>query len=237
MTPTVHAWPGAVRIVAAPEEAGADERIEAEWRARCAANPRLHDGPVLAVESVDLSTGTIRGRRSTYKRFVAGPAVGRPITALGVSGVCVRGGAEVLVGRRAAGVRIYGGMWETAPRGAVEPGAKDELGFEDLAACLAEEGREELGPGVVVRAHRAAAAVMDEAARSVDVCVVCEVEGLGGGGSWEYADRRWVALETLEAWALGAAPGGVSGELSPPCAALVRWAGFSGCVRTRSCRP
>ena len=243
MTARVVAWPVAgVRVLVAPTatDARGAAALEREWARRCAENPRLHDGPVLAVESVDAARGEIVGRRSTYMRFVAGPALGAPITALGVSGVCVRRGSaglEVLMGRRGAGVRIYAGMWETAPRGAVEPGAKGELGLGDLAACLAEEGREELGAGVRVEAWSVLALVKDAAAASVDVCLLCEVEDRGGAGSWEYADRRWTPLAELVAWARGARPAGAEGELSPPCAALVLWEGFSGCVRTRSSTP
>lgn len=239
MTARVVAWPSAgVRIRVRPAEAGRPAGLEGEWARRCGENPRLHDGPVLAVESVDAARGEIVGRRSTYMRFVAGPALGAPITALGVSGVCVRRGAaepQVLMGRRGAGVRIYAGMWETAPRGAVEPGASDELGLADLAACLAEEGREELG--VRVEAWSVLAMVEDAAASSVDLCLLCEVEDRGGAGSWEYAQRRWAPAAELTAWARGARPAWAEGELSPPCAALLLWEGFSGCARTRSSTP
>lgn len=241
MTARVVAWPAhGVRIRLEPARDDGPAGLQEEWARRCDENPRLHDGPVLAVESVDAQRGEIVGRRSTYRRFVAGPAAGAPITALGMTGVCVRrgvGGLEVLMGRRGEGVRIYAGLWETAPRGAVEPGAADELGLRDLAACLAEEGREELGAGVRVEAWSVLALVEDAAASSVDVCLLCEVEDEGGAASWEYAARRWTPVSELIAWARGAAPAGAAGGLSPPCAALVLWEGFSGCVRTRSSTP
>lgn len=225
-TATVYAWPArSVRVVIAGDFAAcADPAVEREWDRLRALNPRLHDGAVLHVESFDVGLGEIVCRRTTYKAFVAGPAAGVRVEALGVTGICVRSGPdgdEVLVGRRGANVRIYAGLWETAPRGAVEPPPGDVMSFGDLAACLVREGLEELGAEVTPRA--CVGLVRDAMASSLDVCLRCDCTSSGDSGNWEYASRRWLRADALRAWALGNPPSGLDGErLSPPCEAWFR---------------
>ena len=230
-TVRVYEWPArSVRVIIAGDLAFSDGRealreVRREWERLCAINPRLHDGRVLHVESFDAVRGEIVCRRTTYKTFVAGHAAGVRVEALGVTGICVRngaGGEEVLVGRRGENVRIYAGLWETAPRGAVEPPtAGDVMSFDDLAGCLVREGIEELGADVVPRA--CVGLVRDAAASSLDVCVRCEGGSAGDGGNWEYASRRWMRMDVLRAWARGRPPAGLEGQtLSPPCEAWFR---------------
>jgi len=199
----------------------ADPAVDREWDRLCAVNPMLHDGKVLHVESFDAGHGEIVCRRTTYKAFVAGPAAGVRVEALGVTGICVRSGpdgTEVLVGRRSKNVRIYAGLWETAPRGAVELLANDVMSFDDLAACLVREGREEIGAEVTPIA--CVGLVRDALASSLDVCLRCDCVSAGDVGNWEYASRRWLSADALRAWAWGRPPSGLEGEtLSPPCEA------------------
>ena len=198
-TVRVYDWAArSVRVVIAGDLAvPACGAIDREWDRLCALNPRLHDGRVLHVESFDATIGEIVCRRTTYKAFVAGPAAGLRVQTLGVTGLCVRsgvGGDEVLMGRRGEHVRIYGGLWETAPRGAVEPPALgDVMTFEDLSACLVREAREELGTSVTVQ--HGVGLVSDAAASSLDVCLRCDGVSAIEGGNWEYASRRWVGAD------------------------------------------
>ena len=227
MGPVVLPWGGLPPVRVAPAVEDDPPGLEAEWRRRCALNPNLHDGPL--VEVLHAGPGGIDARRTTYRRFVAGPAVGRPVLALGVTGVCIHED-RVLLGRRAAGVRIYGGLWETAPRGGVEPGPGGELTGADLAACLGAEGREELGPTFRVVSSSFLAAVRDDEAGSLDLCFRLGLAGdPSGPAAWEYGERRWAPLTEVAAWARGGpAPAGVEGVLSPPAAALAGWEGWAG---------
>lgn len=170
-------------------------------------------------------TGKITCLRSTYKIFVAGPIVGTRVRTLGVTGICVRQGPtgeEVLVGRRGENVRIYGGMWETAPRGSVEaPAGVTEMGLERIAACLARESHEELGAPLKVSA--CIGVVHDRNASSVDICLRCELGERVGEGSWEYSATSWMNVDVLKRWAHREIPPGREGQtLSPPCAAWFR---------------
>jgi hypothetical protein len=176
-----------------------------------------------------------------------------PVTCVGVSGVIVaRAGAaaaaagepafrahpRVLMGRRGEGTRIYGGQWETAPRGTVSPpsepspggdGAPPVLGADALERQLLEELIEEtalpLGPAVGLQP---VALVHDALARSVDVVYLIEARDDGGAGSaewramlddaasatgWEYPALRW---RTWGFWR----PDGETMPLSPPTAAF-----------------
>ncbi len=222
-TARVYEWPArSVRVVIRGDlVVPTGEAVEREWDRLCAINPRLHDGAVLHVESFDAGLGEIICQRTTYKVFVAGHAAGVRVEALGVTGICVRKGPEgdeMLVGRRGENVRIYAGLWETAPRGAVEAPAGGAMSFDDLSACLVREGREELGAEVTPIS--CVGLVRDAVASSLDVCLRCDGVSAIGGGNWEYASRRWAGEGALRAWAKGRPPRGLEGErLSPPCAA------------------
>lgn len=196
--------------------------VEREWSRRCALNPKLHDGPVLHVDRFDPVSGMIVCRRTSYKVFVAGHVAGLKVESLGITGLCLRpgrAGEEVLLGRRSDRVRIYAGMWESAPRGAVEaPPEVRELDAARLASCLAVEAREELGASV--RVAGCVGFVRDADASSLDVCVRCELDGEPTGGNWEYRDRAWFACREVSRWARGVHPEGFTDQaLSPPCAA------------------
>jgi hypothetical protein len=192
--------------------------LDREWDRQRAANPRLHDGPVLHVDDADPARGVVSCRRSSYRAFVAGHAVGVRVRSLGVTGVCLDG-SLVLLGRRAANVRIYAGLWETAPRGGVAPPANAAtLTFDDLAACLRAEGREELG--LDVTPSRVVAAVVDPEASSLDLVIECAVGPGAADPNWEYSARRWLPLGVAREWARDTPPPDLVGEsLSPPAAA------------------
>lgn len=192
--------------------------LDLAWDRRRASNPRLHDGPVLHVDNAEPSAGVVSCRRSSYKAFVAGRTVGVRVRSLGVTGVCLDG-SLVLLGRRAANVRVYAGLWETAPRGGVGPSAEvTALTFDDLAACVRAEGREELG--LDISPARVVATVLDPEASSLDLVIECAVGAAGADPNWEYSARRWLPLDAARAWARGSPPPDLLGQrLSPPTAA------------------
>jgi hypothetical protein len=126
-------------------------------------------------------------------------------------------------------VRIYPGLWENAPAGAVEPPSAPGLwGAEHLARTLAKEEHEEVGWDLGPGGFRPIALVEDPRARSVDVVLrrdlaasptpPCRRDHRG-----EYADLRWVPVHTLPPW-LGTS----SGIASPPTLALLRFLGWLG---------
>ncbi len=206
---TVTPWPQtpATRIgVARGKPPAASRAAEALWRKMCAANPRLHDGPILAVNSVDLASARIECRRESYKRFVTARVVGEPIEAMGVTGIIIRARAgrdEVLIGKRSANVRIYGGLWETAPRGTIEPPRRSgsiTLSVQELYEPLHREADEELRNLGIVLPMNLACIVRDPVASSLDLCyscVWCERYDKTSDRSWEYDQLRWVPTRTL----------------------------------------
>lgn len=217
---------GSVRVLIEGELAIPDsDAVEREWAARRARNPKLHDGPVLHVQRLEVSRGEIVCLRTTYKAFMVGHLAGLKIESLGITGMCVRAddpSGAVLLGRRSENVRIYAGLWETAPRGAVEaPTEATALDSSDLSACLATEGREELG--VSIRVGACVGIVRDAIASSLDLCFRCELDGDAARGNWEYQDRVWLTPREIADWARGNPPPRFAGQLlSPPCAAWFR---------------
>lgn len=210
----VRAWslPGRVRVAisrdAPPGEATADSAIGREWARQREENPRLHNGPILSVQALDPEAGEVLARRDSYQRLVVQPRVSTGVRLLAVTGVLVArdaGGQEhVLLGRRAPGVRMYGGLWEIGPSGGVgvPPAPVTELDTAALSAHLGDEASEEIGieipPGVPV------AVVRDDAARSDDVCLRVEMGPLEGvanlaPASWEYTQVRWAPVRELAA--------------------------------------
>lgn len=218
----VLAWPGSVRVTIrrepTPAEAGAETPIGREWAGQREANPRLFNGPVLSVVSLDPPLGHIACRRETYQRLVVQPRVATGVRMLAVTGVLLATGGDgtehVLFGRRAPGVRIYGGQWELGPSGGVAapPAAVEELTERDLAEQLADEVEEEIG--LRVSGGAPVAVVRDRVACSDDVCLLLHVGPLEAAraapANWEYTEVAWVPRAEVAAW-MTAAPGGVIG--------------------------
>lgn len=175
---------------------------ETEWQRRCAENPRLFNGPMLSVHRFDPASGRITARRARYKQLVLGSA---GIELLAVIGVVVArreaGGVCVLMGRRGRQTRLYGGWWELAPAGGLDPTDARRITRDDVLAQLAAEMREEVG--LSARAARAniIAAVRNTHARSLDVITLIEpeetVESLRSRGhtpTWEYERMLWLPI-------------------------------------------
>lgn len=206
-----------LETVSAPaDEPSLTERVESHWRTMCAASPRLHDGRIVRVLACE--PPTLRVAFDTYKRFAVGAAVETGVRALGISGVVTRrrdGREEILLGRRSPQTRIYGDLWETAPRGGVDasPTAM-QLTLADVARQLHEELHEETGI-VATATPTPIAVVLDAVARTYDVVLRIEVPGdtEAAPREWEYTQTAWKTLD--ESNELDA--------LSPPTRSLIDW--------------
>lgn len=195
---------------------------DARWADMTRSNPRLHDGPMAF--ALDWNDSEIVGEVSGYRRLMLRKERQDRALAIGVTGMLTRrNGAEILMGRRSESVRIYGGLWETAPRGGLDaapPTGDGEicLGLHDLASRAADEAREEVGLSIDPSSLRAVALVIDEGAGSLDVVLSGEIETVASEpASWEYSAIGWAARGNL----------GAIGPLSPPTAALAEWLSLS----------
>ena len=203
--------PRAVRIHIEPvEPSPARADVDAKWDQMRAVNPRLFDGPVLNVRSIDPVTGIVRCGLDTYKRLVVQPTVETGVRQLSVTGVVVamdeHGEPHVLLGRRSHRTRMYGGMWQNCPAGGIdpEPGATT-LAQSGIAAELMREVEEEAGLKVR-EVGEPVAIIYDETARSHDLIVPVNVGTVPATvRGWEYDELRWV--EIGEASAFEAAEG------------------------------
>ena len=207
----------------------ADETADAEWVRQCAANPRLFDGPILSIAG--LSPGSeIRARRESYKRLSVQPAVDTGVEQLSVTGIVLAsddaGAEHVLMGRRAADTRIYGGLWELGPSGGVDPPAgRLSLCEGDLLEQLQRELNEETGLSTRLRDVRIDALCQDLAARSCDIVLVCRVPDMedfalpASKTRWEYGEVCWVPLREMRRF-------DAENDLIPPSRALLRHLGW-----------
>lgn len=240
---TVWEWPAgapvAVRVEGGPATGsaaggeGRDAAVEAEWARMRRDNPRLFDGPVLSVARMDAG-GEIVGRRDSYRRLVVQPAVPTGVQQLSVTGVILgpddAGRECVLLGRRGRGTRMYGGMWELAPSGGLDPPApgRADLAIDDLRAQLARELHEEVGgrPAGSLADAELAAVLHDAAAHSYDLTLRCRAgRALGEHGPverWEYDSVRWLPLADIAGFDRDHAA-----EIIPPTRALFRVLGWA----------
>lgn len=223
---------------AASRDARTREAVERAWTLHRERNPREYDGEILVVVRVDAAAGAIHAARERYRFLAVGTGCGVHVHLLAVTGVVTgidQDGDEcVLLGRRAADTRIYGGLWELGPSGGVKcpPGGVTQLGIADLQRALVEEGLEEVGIDLCACEMRAIAVTSDQTAASQDVIMRVRVGGridsrhgactLSDHGAWEYVDVAWVPTSRLGEW-LSRRPE----ALIPPSAAIVRWLGWT----------
>lgn len=183
------------------------EHIERHWSSLAEANPRLYNGPVLSVVSIDLELGVIHGRRDDFKRLLAQPRVATGVRLLAVTGVVIasdtRGTPHALLARRGEKTRIYPGMWELAPCGGVSPPHPSDpvIAMEGLRAAVHEEASEELNLSMDV--GRCVGLVRDRVAFSDDLVFECDAGDLDRvretlRTSWECPEVAWVALDEIE---------------------------------------
>lgn len=216
------------------------DAVERAWQAKRAANPRLFDAPTLAFDSAEASRGRIGARRGTYKHLAVQPEVDCGFVHVGCTAALLSrdaaGRAHTLLGRRAAGTRVHGGMWELGPSGGVDPppASEDHLTDVELWRSALAEIREEVGLDVEPDPGRAVALVHDPFSSSVDlvyeVPLVRSVEELAvtagddaGTSRWEYDEVRWIGLDEIAAFDAREA-----GRIIPPTRALFRALGWIG---------
>jgi hypothetical protein len=208
------------------------------WQQRCAANPRLHDGNILAVSSIDEATGKITCIRDRFQRLASqGEGVDLGVRLLGVKGLVIardsRGTEHVLIARRGRQTRIYGDMWEIAPAGGIDmpPPEISQLDESHIVRAVIEEGHEELGMQFDASTARPVAIVRDEVAHSVDIIVrvdwaevidpqraACRTDER----SWEYSDSAWLARSEARTFDQRSAAAIVG-----PMRAVLRWMGWA----------
>ncbi len=203
-------------VAAPPLDAALAPQIESTWNTMRAASPRLHDGRIVRVLACE--PPTLRVAFDTYKRFAVGAAVPTGVLALGISGVVTRrrdDRDEILLGRRSRETRIYGDLWETAPRGGVDASpTATELTLADIARQFHEELHEETGI-VATSTPTPIAVVLDDFARTYDVVLRIEVpaDTEATPSEWEYTQTAWKTL--AESQSLD--------SLSPPTRSLIDW--------------
>lgn len=189
------------------------DRIDAEWNRACAANPRMFDGPLLAVTAFDAGAGRITCRPDSFRHIIARPAVDTGVELLAVSAVILAedaaGVTRVFLGRRGEETRIYGGMWELGPSGGITPPSPGirSFGIEFVLAQLEEEMREEAGLSLAGAEISVGGFVRDFTAFSLDILITVrakeKVESLDRRlvrDGWEYGAAAWVPLDDIAAF-------------------------------------
>jgi hypothetical protein len=203
-------------VAAPPLDAALAPQIESTWNTMRAASPRLHDGRIVRVLACE--PPTLRVAFDTYKRFAVGAAVPTGVLALGISGVVTRrrdDRDEILLGRRSRETRIYGDLWETAPRGGVDASpTATELTLADIARQFHEELHEETGI-VATSTPTPIAVVLDDFARTYDVVLKIEVpaDTEAAPREWEYTQTAWKTLPEARD----------TNTTSPPTRSLIDW--------------
>lgn len=224
-----------------------DARLDTAWARLCAANPRLHDGPILALDSPEPEAGRVAARRDTYRRLAVECGEGGGAILVAVRGILLARGERdgpaspgrehVLLGRRGEQTRMYGGTWEFLPAGGVDPPPPEQeaLSPNDLIAELRRELREETGLDLPLDGAHATCFCLDRDARGFDVVLRCHLGALadltdgtsaqGAARGWETDRTAWVPIDALPHFAAKGKQG-AGRTLSPVTATLARWLGW-----------
>lgn len=229
---------GAITFSLECESHPSSPAIDRAWDEMTRANPRLFDGPFLSVErwsppgaetrpGFGPSPGRFECRVERYRRLAVAPLVpeAASVRLLALTGVVTaRDGAgveHVLMGLRSEGTRMYGGRWEFAPAGGVDPPAPGQV-FDGslLRRVLARELEEEVGLAPEsMGACEPVLVVLNEEAHSYDVVMrtrlVISVEEAAlraHPGSWEYQRVEWVPVDAIRGFAAeeGVVPQGLA---------------------------
>lgn len=182
--------------------------IERQWQAACTTNPRLFDGAILAVRSIDPAGATIDASPDRFAHVVCPPpSQAVRTTILSVTGVieAEKDAARcMLLAKRGSQTRSYPGMWEFAPAGGLHAvDAPATLSIDHVLRTLKAEMFEEVGITPTLLGARAIGAVTDARAASLDIIVRARIDGeapslkIDGEHAWECADARWVPIEEL----------------------------------------
>lgn len=188
------------------------EEIERRWAALRLENPRLHDGRILAATALDADRGHVRAAVGSFKHLaVQGDGLDLGIRLLGVKAVILArdaaGHEHVLLARRGIETRIYGGMWEVAPAGGIDPppAGAVALGAADVIATVRDEARDELGLTLGTGDARLIAIARDDTAHCYDFFCALTWPGIidprrgltcavaAEANDWEYLDTVWLS--------------------------------------------
>jgi len=201
MTPrTIHLRrPAVLQMLDAPfvpeGDAALLDEIDARWEQRCAENPALHDGcltHVIGVHRNGYGGAVLHIADCAYRyHAVQDDAFDLGVRPLGVKGFTMRDG-RVLLGRRASWVNAYGGQWEFAPGGVVEPNRQPA---EVVSNELREEtGLATMGPPMPI------AMLFDDVLRCWEMVFRIDAgKGALDLSSDEYDDARWCGADDLPA--------------------------------------
>ena len=200
-----------IRPARAQVDTSTHAAVERAWAQLCTANPRLFDGPILSLVSFDAQAAEVVGVRESYKRLSVQDHVPTGVTLVAVNGVVTardRDGREhVLLGRRSPGTRMYGGQWELAPAGGLDPPSAGgaELSPADLEKQLARELVEETGIAEPLSELAAVAYYKDDRARSFNIVVrarlLAAIESLRSGErEWDCDDTLWLPIDRVPAY-------------------------------------
>lgn len=185
---------------------------ERAWQRLCAANTRLHDGPIWSASRVSATGMTAHLDR--YKRLAvqADPSVGDlGVRLIGAKGFTSRSDGRTLIARRGPHTRIYAGFWEIAPAGGVDANAPLTLG--SVAQTLVQEAAEELDSDIRASANRTRPFMLveDDFARSVDIVATVDWPDThhrqdssiaAVRPTWEYNDVEWLSTAGIVEWGM-----------------------------------
>lgn len=199
------------------------ERMRAHWHVMQSANPRLFDGPLLTLRTLDPQTGALSLQRDTYMPYAVQPDVDTGTISLGVTAVIAcrqpSGAMAYLFGHRASRTHMYPNQWELGPSGALSPPDSDALTLAHIHGQLAAEIVEEIGVTVSLSPANTTPVclALDPIARSMDIVMLI---ALGHRptlkANWEYQAVEWVTSRDFPAWA-------ASHSVIPPTHAIMRW--------------
>lgn len=188
----------------------ADKIWDREWAHLCAQNPKMFNGPILAVTRLALDEGTIWCVRDTYRRLALRDELGIDIAILSVTTVLEArdesGKRHVLVGRRGELTRTYPGFWELGPAGGLDAPVLDcdTLGYVDVMAQINAELGDETGIREFVREGNIVAVVFDPHAGSYDIVVrtmldrpIEQLDRSSPDEPWEYSETRWLSMDEV----------------------------------------
>ena len=211
---SIRLWrvPAKVEVIIEPvPPVAADAHVEHVWARLCAANPKLHDGPILSVTSFDPGAGRIWCKPDRYKRLAVqvdgGPETG--VCLFAVKGIITAldhtSLRRVLMIRRHEHTRMYGGMWELGPAGGFDmlDSSAGLLGMDDLLVQIRKELREEAGISSPLANASLAAFFTDERAHSMDVVIQAELEEKIEQlriqeRDWDGAATLWLPVDDVE---------------------------------------
>ncbi|MFZ4576487.1 MAG: hypothetical protein ACOYN0_19040, partial [Phycisphaerales bacterium] len=209
----VEVWPiglpDVLVTIARDEPPPASPAVLAEWDALCRVNPRLYDGPILSVKTVDIEHAHVHVSRDRYSRLAVFPRVRTGARLLAVTGLLLAkdgGGRQyVLLGKRGDQVSRYPGCWEFGPSGgmAVPAPTTDRFGMEFIGGHLRDEISEELGLDRLSCELTPIAYARDHAVMSDDIVLRCDLGTFDDNPiaavelSWEYTEVRWIPIDSV----------------------------------------